>query len=138
MAMNALGKVSTKSWTIFEHKNPRRGKSRVLAINATWAPLNLADCGRYDANTRHCMYGLDADLMILGLLSHEPYFFLLREEVTFGKSRGPAKKELDGVEQKTWHLLSLTLFRDYLNAEFSVLDGQVCDTKISFVACHHE
>jgi 5'-3' exoribonuclease 1 len=71
------------------------------------------------------MYGLDADLMILGLLSHEPYFFLLREEVVFGKSRGSSKKELDGVEQKTWHLLSLTLFRDYLNAEFSLLKGQV-------------
>jgi 5'-3' exoribonuclease 1 len=40
----------------------------------------------YNPNIRHCLYGLDADLIMLGLLNHDPHFCLLMEEVKFRPS----------------------------------------------------
>jgi 5'-3' exoribonuclease 1 len=49
-------------------------------------------------NEIHCLYGLDADLIILGLLSHEPNFMLLREEVVFQKGSKRARDEQQRVK----------------------------------------
>ncbi|KAI0671842.1 exonuclease II [Trametes maxima] len=70
----------------------------------------------YDPNVRHCLYGLDADLIMLGLLSHDPHFCLLREEVKFGPaSRSKGNKSLESIN---FYLLHLTLMREYLDLEF--------------------
>lgn len=60
----------------------------------------------HDPNTVHCLCGADADLMMLGLATHEPHFYIIREEFKPNMDR-PC--ELCGVVGK------LELLRTILN-----------------------
>lgn len=73
----------------------------------------------YDPNLRHCIVGQDGDLIMLGLVTHEPNLVLLRERVVFDMAKNSVNRGIDGyLFNPHFEFLHLNVLRDYLAYEF--------------------
>ncbi|KAI1897388.1 hypothetical protein AGOR_G00082790 [Albula goreensis] len=99
----------------------------------------------HDPNTHHCLCGADADLIMLGLATHEPNFTIIREEFKPNKPRpcslcgqvGHEIKECQGVarekqgehdqfadslpaSEQEFIFIRLSVLREYLERELTM------------------
>lgn len=81
----------------------------------------------YNPKTRHCLYGLDTDLIMLGLSLHEPNFMLLREEVKFTRKSEATKGRSQRVDPSkiSFNVLYIGLLREYIEKEYQSIKSKL-------------
>ena len=85
---------------------------------------------KYNPYTKHCIYGLDADLIMLSLLSHEYNFVILRED--YFKMKKQAKVENNEIKNEKYsekkieyQFFLISVLREYLELEFNFLKKKI-------------
>lgn len=93
---------------------PGEGEHKIMDFIRKWKKSD-----QYSPEVWHCMYGLDADLMMLSLVSHAPHFTLIRDKIKFSKRRRrvPQMRGTDS-DADEFELLEIAKLREMLFLEF--------------------
>ncbi|KAK9279110.1 hypothetical protein L1049_012785 [Liquidambar formosana] len=87
----------------------------------------------YNPNTHHCLYGLDADLIMLALATHEVHFSILREDVLILEQQPICQTALQttfskekprdaSLIKKPYQFLNVWILREYLELDMKISD----------------
>ena len=121
---------------------------------------NQRNCNSYDPNTSHCIYGADADLIMLSLIMHEPNFYVIRESINekyylickhcgkhghkaeecknssknFNKNKSTKEQisnyNREKIDEIEFTLLNIGILREYLEFEFQDLINSFYDLEL--------
>ncbi|XP_059430265.1 5'-3' exoribonuclease 3-like [Corylus avellana] len=98
---------------------PGEGEHKIMAFIRQQRNV----CTGYNPNTRHCLYGLDADLIMLALATHEVHFSILREVnlTNCFKSSNNVNATASFVK-KPYEFLHVWILREYLELDMKISD----------------
>ena len=107
---------------------PGEGEHKVMDFirecqEKTAAGQPLEYPSHYQKGYTHVLYGLDADLIMLGLVTHEPRFLLLREKMSVvmagrGRHKYRKKKDMLHYDENDFEVLDLSGLRQMLALQF--------------------
>ena len=138
--------IYMKEYIINEKKNNNEWNNMEILLTGSDVPgegehkileyiRNFKNSEKYNPYIRHCIYGLDADLIMLSLITHENNIVILREDTFLMRKK--EKLEKKGIEiinknknnnnsnDNPYEFLLISVLREYLELEFSYLKNKI-------------